>query len=291
MVCFIKVLIPAYFRESFLNNERLKFYDPSTTASIDGEVIYHKQYRFLEFKAMYKYLTITISKKGNIVLYGSIHKYWNDGNNSNDYSFNDIFETLISIENDLQIDLLKCDIQNIELSINLSDLPLITSDILKGRIGTKVSGGANFKEFEKQYAPPKGNYYRSERTEYNYKMYDKDGSFRFEIQFKKARTIYRATGVNTLYDLSDPTCQQRIMHTILKHWDNVILFDVALPKCNKYFKYRDVNFWIDISNNKDKLLRERKKLKDASFKEGSNIHKVIRIAIENKIEMMSTISR
>ena len=152
MIDFIKILIPAIYLNHIKQLTFLKFYDPNRHVDSEGKPIYNNQSnsKSIALRAKYNYLTIDITKKGNILLYGSLHKFWTNGINHNDFYLSEIFEALLKIESELKIDLSQCLVQNLEISINLVNLPLSSKDILSGMLGTLVQrskkGFVNFKD-------------------------------------------------------------------------------------------------------------------------------------------------
>jgi hypothetical protein len=110
----------------------------------------------IALEAEYNHLTISITRKGNIILYGSLHKFWTNGRNDNDFHLDQVFESLVKMELELKIDLSKCEVQNIELSVNLYELPTSTGNIISGLLETKLQRSKyGLKQFEKLIATKK----------------------------------------------------------------------------------------------------------------------------------------
>ena len=292
MIDFFKVKIPTEYVNDLLSNPILTFYDPNMRINHKGVKVYcrSKEFAYMYRVCEYRHLTIAITKRYNVILYGSLHKYFTNGKNYSYFTTNQIFESLLKIETDLKIDLSICSLQNLETTLNFSDLPISTDKIIKGIIGHKVNGSKTLMMFEKGYTKGKGNIYLCERKEYFVKVYDKAlheslpyQLFRYELKYRTNRKIVQATGMNTLYDIADYDCQKTILNSMLKQWLSIILYDNALPtNKGKHIKYRHFYYWCDIQANKDKLYRERKKLSTLSRLKGSNIHRVITNKIENE---------
>jgi len=285
MIDFIKVKIPSLYLEHISKISFLDFYDPNSVISESGEQI-EKKYsksKSIALRAEYDYLTIDISKKGNIILYGSLHKFWSKGRNDNEFFLSHMIDALLKLEYNLGIRLDLCIIQNIEISINLYDLPLSVRLIISGIIGATLNGSKKgIQQFEKTWTSSKGNYKRCDWSQYNYKIYDKglhiqkdNQIFRFEVQYKRNEILRNDLEINTLYDLANPECHARIINSILQKWKTIILYDFGLPDKGKHLEYRNYHFWKDIEHSKDKLFYHRQRLLKLSNTKGSNINEVI----------------
>ncbi|MDF1699352.1 MAG: hypothetical protein P1U56_26100 [Saprospiraceae bacterium] len=280
----------------------LNFYNPNEVLCTKGEIILKKKSKtkFIALRADYNNLTIDITSKKNIILHGSLHKFWTNGINHNDFDVNQIFKCLLKLEHELQIDLSLCLVQNLEISINLYNLPLSTYAVICGMIGTKVQRSKHglVPFTHRDIGNKEGYYIRSKRAQYEFKIYDKALEsnlsyqiFRYELKMNKGECIRRFTGVSTLYDLIDPECQKKIKETLIKNWSTILLYDVSLPSKGKHAQYKNYHFWNDLSLNKRSFYYHRLRLLKASKESGSNIHEVISQMLKEKLDQLTTFKK
>ncbi len=300
MVDWVKVLVPRHYKQSLLDNPLLNWYDPKARLTDDGELVRAKRTGkdFVYRETQYKHLTLSIKYSGTILLTGSLHHFYHGGYNGNDFTALQLVEVLTEIEQGLHLDLSLCLLQNIEVSVNLSGLPLPSSDIISGLIATKVKGSRRLVPFKQQYLKDGNHYQRSDRAAYTFKLYDKAAHcklpyqlLRYELHYRRSETIQADLQLETLYDLCDSACLDRI-GTVLRHrFTQIILYDSSLPAKGKHLQFRNYHFWNDIKDNSDKLYYHRKRMATTSAKRGSNLHQVVLDSITETYDRLNTIPK
>lgn len=283
MVDYIRTEIEYRYKDHLLN--RFQFYDPKISYSVDAEVLNNTdsyQYRFIKLRAKLDYLVIDIRYDNRIILWGSIHRFYSNGRNYTLMKFNDLVAALYKLEDKLEIPLDKIKVKNIEIGVNLFDLPFRSSSVINGLIATKVKRSNKMVSFCKHYTRSKGNYYRSERDQYVYKIYDKalkhnlsTEVLRFEIQIRKRKSINSFINVDTLKDLKSTSVGLSIIDVLCRKWNDIIVYDTNMKGQSDHLKYRNLYYWYSINDSKDKLYYHRQKLKELSRINGSNINQVI----------------
>ena len=115
--------------------------------------------------------------------------------------------------------------------------------------------------------------------------YCNSNTFRFEVKTGQAKFIHRL-GLFTLQDLTYFDNYDILISSILKEWDNVLLFDLSKDIDIKFF---NTHFWEDIIKNGSRnKFNNQKKL---YFKKlgANNLHSNIKKIIERKTKYLKCV--
>ena len=225
----------------------------------------------------YKNLNIIIFTNNRVLLTGSLHYFYNDGkHNYNDFTFNNLQETLYRLSKLLNTELHKIILLNIEFGVNLNPLfkaKNITDNVLLHRT----------KEFLKPYD---FNYKRATHQRFWIKVYDKGTQFkrqenilRIELKYKKMIDLNKI-GLFTFEDLTNPNLYNNLLDILISKWNECILYDYTIKEYNlkphlqkKILEYQNTNYWLRLSNQE--RTRQKKTLKELSINYGTNIQKQV----------------
>jgi hypothetical protein len=177
---------------------------------------------------------------------GSIHYFYNDGlHNADDFYIEDCISALVQIKNIFNIDLNKCQLINLEYGVNINPIINVTDLIINLIYHEKRQFTRPTTHFSFKLA---GN-----EAYKQIKAYDKgvqfpqqcENTFRFEVRSRQSKFI-NSLGLFTLQDLTNIENYNMIIASLLKEWDNVLLFDLSKDIDTKFF---NTNFWEDILKN------------------------------------------
>jgi hypothetical protein len=249
MIDFIKIKITD---ETLINkvwNNDLLVYEGRSEKRFNDEIkeFVTKSYKNLYFKKYQNRLEIT----------GSIHYFFNNGlHNANDFYFSDCIDTIMQIQDIFSLDLGKCFLINLEYGVNIN--PIIqVSELIHNLVYHE----------KRQFTRPTihFNYKIAGNEAYKQiKAYDKSvqfpnqckNMFRFEVKTKQAKFIH-SLGLFTLQDLTNKNNYNLLSVSLLKEWDNVLLFDKSK---NIDVKFLNTNFWEEIlkNGNRNKFNNQKK---------------------------------
>jgi hypothetical protein len=185
---------------------------------------------------------------------GSLHKYWNNGANHNDFHFSDVVKTINKFCTEFNINASTASVKNLEFGVNLQ-LPINADDIIKQVVC-----------FDKQ-APSKPYEHKPdctfiEFTKYDYylKLYDKGKQYkniypeaantlRIEIKGMNNRYLGRSS-IKFLTDLLDIKNLSKLSHKLSDVLDRLVFDDDSIDvfSLNEkelilYNEYRNPRFW------------------------------------------------
>lgn len=203
-----------------LNNELLSFHLP-----VNLETGEFKERKFAEYKNLLFYL----KKNRYLTMEGSLHKFYNNGlHNHNDFDYSKLLTTIENLHFKFEFDPRTAILHNLEFGVNI-EVPFVPKEFLKRQI-------INFKGQPKtKNSSVKGKGFMVEfvQTSYLIKFYDKgamyklkDNILRFEIRTKRMEFV-RATGIETLADLTDITKLRKLKPILLKAYDDLLIYDIA----------------------------------------------------------------
>lgn len=258
------------------SNHLLEF-DGKSEKRFDDEVkeLVRRKYKNLHFTKFQDRLEIK----------GSLHYYFNDEkHNANDFYISDCIDTILELQNTFNLDLNKCSLVNLEYGVNI-DPKILVSDLIHNLI---------YHEKRQFYKPQKHDFKIAGQEAYKLiKAYDKSvqfpefckNTFRFEVKTKQAKFIHNL-GLFSLQDLTDRNKYNLLINSLLKEWDNVLLFDKSKTVDDKFY---NTNFWDDIikNGNRNKFCNQKK----IYFKKlGTvNLHSEIRNLIERKTKYLKSV--
>ena len=225
MVDFIKVQLPSSLIPKLVGNPILQWkgdYNRTT-----GEL-----YSF-PLVAKYNNLKFEIKSPNFIRLSGSIHKFWNNGYNVDDYNMNDVIETIEHLWQVFDIDPFLAILRNVEFGVNI--IPPIRSQRLTRQLieykGTPFQsmGGLARKRLGVKCI----------FDQYEIKVYDKKNQWpqlkmqtetlRYELKVK--RMVYlRKVNIKSLADLLDPNKLTAMGSLLASTFEHIVLIDKSIRK-------------------------------------------------------------
>ena len=219
------------------NNELLEYVGKSERLYID-EI---KEKETKRYKNLY-----FIKHQNRLEVSGSIHYFYNDGlHNADDFYIEDCISAIIQIQNVFNIDLNKCQLINLEYGVNINPLINVT-ELIQSLIyhekrqftrpttyfSFKLAGNEAYKQIK---AYDKGVQFPQQC----------ENTFRFEVRSRQAKFIH-SLGLFTLQDLTNIYNYDVLIASLLKEWDNVLLFDLSKDIDTKFI---NTSFWEDILKN------------------------------------------
>jgi len=235
-----------------------------------------------------KYENLYFTKYQNrLEISGSIHYFFNAAlHNANDFYIEDCIETINQIKDLFNLDLDKCFLVNLEYGVNI--LPSIpVSELILNLIyherhpfirssehnEYRISGISTYKQ-AKAYS--KG---------VQFPQYCNPNTFRFEVKTGQAKFIKRG-GLSTLMDLTNSYNYNALFVSLLKEWDNVLLFDLSKKIDVKFF---NTHFWEEaiLAKNRNRFNLQKK----LYYKKlgADNLHSNIRNSIERKSKYLKCV--
>lgn len=219
------------------NNELLEYVGKSERLYID-EI---KEKETKRYKNLY-----FIKHQNRLEVSGSIHYFYNDGlHNADDFYIEDCISAIIQIQNVFNIDLNKCQLINLEYGVNINPLINVT-ELIQSLIyhekrqftrpttyfSFKLAGNEAYKQIK---AYDKGVQFPQQC----------ENTFRFEVRSRQAKFIH-SLGLFTLQDLTNISNYDVLITSLLKEWDNILLFDLSKDIDTKFI---NTSFWEDILKN------------------------------------------
>lgn len=206
-------------------------------------------------EAEYKHLRFieTPNKDGETtrLVVGSLHKHSNaDGNNYNDFSFDQLCNTLNDLSIDFDIKLDKAQIQTLEIGVNI-ELDYSPEIIFKTAVCHK---GKPFDSIDKK---SRKFGVICDRTDYAIKLYDKGLQsgikgkhiLRYEIKLHRSRPL-EPYNIRTLADLQDVEKVAPLIQILQAHIKETVFFDYSFNTSNlseskqiKWLQYSNPRYW------------------------------------------------
>ena len=259
------------------NNELLEYVGKSERLYVDE--IKEKQTK--RYKNLY-----FIKHQNRLEVSGSIHYFYNDGlHNADDFYIEYCINAINQIKDLFSIDLNKCQIINLEYGVNINPIINVT-DLIHNLVYHE----------KRQFTRPTTHFSFKLAGNEAYKQikaYDKsvqfphecENTFRFEVRSRQAKFIH-SLGLFTLHDLTLLENYNILIASLLKEWDNVLLFDTSKDIDTKFF---NSVFWEDtIKNGNRNKFNNQKKLYYKKL--GSkNLHSTIRNIIERRTKYLKCV--
>jgi hypothetical protein len=232
-----------------------------------------------------------IYESGLSYIYGSFHKYFNQGeHNHNDFDLNAFRDVLSDFCKYFKVTPDRLQIIHLEFGFNIVP-PIPTKELLKGLIQHKGV------DFEHVTMNGKGNYKQAVHNRYRLKIYDKGLQYGLRgellrIEHKVTNwTKYRVSGEFTLHDFIQSDKGQ-FLNELLSSIDEVILYDNTIHGLEPYHKYSNPNFW---RNTRETLSsktfnKHRHRLNALSKTKGSNLIERIKENITNKFHELQGVT-
>ena len=280
MIDFTKIKITDETLINTVWNNDLLVYEGKSEKRFNDEIkeLVTKSYKNLYFTKYQNRLEIT----------GSIHYFFNNGvHNANDFNLSDCINTILELQDVFNLDLNKCFLINLEYGINV--VPTIS---IKELINNLI-----YHEKRQFVRPTKFDYYRiAGKTTYKQiKAYNKGvqfpqhcdiNTFRFEVKTKQAKFINKL-GLYTLNDLTIVGNYDKLIASLVKEWNSVLLFENSNAIDPKFI---NSNFWetlITLEGNRNKFNIQKKSYYS---KLGSdNLHSKIKNLIVAKTDKLKSV--
>jgi hypothetical protein len=231
-------------------NNPLLEYDGKLEKRFDDEIKekYIKKYRNLYFTKYQNRLEIN----------GSLHYFFNDGlHNANDFYIFNAIDAIHQLRNLFDLNLSKCFLINLEYGVNiLSGIKI--EDLITNLIYHEKRQFVRSTKFF--YYKIAGNDAYKQIKAYNkgvqFPQYCDDNTFRFEVKTKQSKFIHNL-GLYTLQDLTDFNNYNLLINSLIKEWDNILLFDLSKKIDNKFF---NTHFWEQVirAGNRNKFNNQKK---------------------------------
>jgi len=301
MIDYVKIHT-RYFDEAHLvNHPKLNF---SSAVNTDTGEILCNTYGTHKKTAEHQGLTITIYNNSNgrdtLLLYGSLHKFHNQGlHNANSFFFDDFLCVVDKLMKELHLDPSQCFLQNLEIGVNIEP-PTATKNILKGLL---LHRGKAFKRISMEGA----DYYQVQHSRYYIKAYDKQLHYpqyvpstlnrlvRIELKYLrmvdiigrlKAKDLVQ-TDYICLHDLCNANVWKVLGQMLIDRWNEILMYDYSLdkkllPKRLKKLidKWQNIHFWERL--DKQKRSRQKEQLYKTISDHSQQIQKNISDLIKNK---------
>ncbi|MBC7915398.1 MAG: hypothetical protein H7Y07_14895 [Pyrinomonadaceae bacterium] len=178
----------------------------------------------------YNGLVFDIYDSGRIILTGSLHKYWNQGeHNHNDFGYQQLLTVISDLTGKFTPYLLSGEVNNIEVGINITPR-FRASEYLKTVIGLK---GAERHPITRNDLKGFQKGYHFQKTQWGLKIYDKGKQYnrleniiRHELKTYKMQAI-QDIGIKTVIDLCDLNKLCRAVDSLLQAYKDVLIAEVV----------------------------------------------------------------
>lgn len=223
MIDFAKIQILCVHPNELLNKLKLSGWD--ITGEYDHNTGEIKEY---PLEAILQGLKIAFKSEKYIELSGSLHKYFEGGKNYRDFTFSDLLQVIIFLNDSIGLNPFTSPIRHLEFGVNITP-PFITTDYLQRILNYK---GTNFNPMPKQQGVSLGIV--CERTQLNIKIYCKktqynlpDEVMRIELKVFKMQYL-KPYGINKLIDLLNPYTWQELNKQLAEMFAELIITDDSI---------------------------------------------------------------
>lgn len=228
-----------------------------------------------------------------LTIEGSLHKNYFKGENHSSFTWNNLQDEILNIENGLSINSDFAEIVNIEFGVNIP-LPFDVFPFLRKNLISHKGKPFN------SYKPDRVGFvlgYVCEHSQYSVKIYDKGKQFnlpdpllRFELRYTKMQPL-KDYGIRVLSDLKDFNKVKRLIELLSNAWENVLIYDndINLMSDNISKGERDLlrsgqnpKYWEAIKETGTRKFNyQRDKFRKLVSKYGTNLHESISTQIKN----------
>ncbi len=295
MIDYIKIQLKDYLVNNLLENPLLYFSQDINTNTGEIRTINQKGKKYTPYQiAYYNALTFKIYDTGSVFVYGSLHKYFNNGlHNYNDFDINAIQYVLKDLKEKFNIIPKQCILKNIELGINIIT-PIEPNIILDSCLLHKTV------LMLYKYHSDEGKYKQAEHSQYIVKIYNKTLHYkknglnppknilRFELKFNKME-YFNKIGIFNLNDLLEYGLYN-FKSRLLDEWNNILYFDNSIIiKEQIRDKYNNPNYWTDLINNGQRSLyyKNKKELNTLIKNNPNNINQKLTAIMNKKIDALN----
>jgi hypothetical protein len=292
LIDYVKIRNNYVNKRHLLHNSGLEFtYDNVNTETGEIKLINSKGQKVTPHqKAEYKGLKFKVYDTGTVLIQGSLHKYYNDGkHNYNDFGENEVNEVVKEIDERFKINPNYSVLQNIELGVNLTDLPTQTNEVISSSLLHKthlLRGDHNEKKYEHSQYTPKLYDKRLDALKDGYKL-DKD-ILRYEVKYNKMEK-FNHKGIHTMQDLLNYGLNN-FKEPLLKEWNNILYYDNTIKSDHHKLPYfSNSKHWTDLLKNGQRSLfyKDKKLLKEITERHSNRIQHQISKLIGEKINELT----
>jgi len=260
-----------------LNNPVLDF---TGTYKVTGEVPTasdRENNKSLNYKIVrYKNLTIKVYDNGTVIIYGSLHYFYNEGlHNYNQYTVDDVERTLIKLSDELGINPQTARIQTLEFGVNLLTDP---TPFIKNLVSHKTN---TFNRYD--ILNSNGKQSLKKGKQFGLKYYDKGLQNRFYTDELILRAEFKCLKMELirkqpvyLSDLTKPDIINRCGDLLKKAYQDLIIKEpvnirgLTIREKELYLKGINPNYW----NTLSKQQRYKKRI---AFNKLLDLHSIDRI--------------
>lgn len=256
---------------------------------LEFESKYEKRYDDVIYEVITKKFRnlFFVKHQNRLEISGSIHYFFNDGlHNANDFYIEDCIKTINHIRDIFNLDLEKCFLVNLEYGVNiLPSIPI--SELMLNLIYHEKHPFIRSMEYD-EYRIAGNSTYKQAKA-YNkgvqFPQYCNPNTFRFEIKTGQAKFI-KSLGLLNLNDLTNADNYNSLLVSLIKEWDNILLFDKSK---NTDVKFLNTHFWEEtiLAKNRNKFCLQKKQY----YKKlgADNLHTNIKKRIERKTQLLKSV--
>ncbi|WP_374440265.1 hypothetical protein [Epilithonimonas sp.] len=203
------------------------------------------------FYAKNNSLEIIIIGDRNVIIQGSLHKYYFNGDNSRDFTFNNLKSAISNLCDELNVDANKIKVQRLEFGINIRGSPISYDEMEENLISYKLQPFEPYKIDGKNFG------YHCKLQRFDIKIYDKgiqtrlnESIVRFEYKIFKMKHIEKI-GISFFSDLANEYKLKALFEAFMRDFSNVRMdnkseMDELISK--KKIPYRDAIFYMKARN-------------------------------------------
>lgn len=248
MIDYIKINLTQGYDEILLSNELLDFYSSVNVGTAEVRTVNDRGREIVPYQqAYYKGLRFKVYETGRVLIDGSLHKYFNNGDhNHNDFDIVDLKRVIIEIISLFQISPKDAEITQLELGVNLQ-FRYSTSQILQNLFfHRKVA-------FMQCETKTEGNYYQVKHGQYRLKFYDKSLQYRgigmeipetlrLEVNMSGVK-LRRDFKIRNLHDLLRKPFSELITF-FADEIELILFYDFTIDSSSKrLLNYSNRNYW------------------------------------------------
>ena len=295
MIDFVKVVITNSINEwsSFYNLLQNKKHNANTLCDKNGVLIKEVFQMDHSLKFIIRYNEDNTTKR--VEMQVSLHKYFAQGYNYNDFTFNHLCRTIISISNTYGINPSKAIIQNLEVGANIA-LEDTTQSFLEGLYFYNLTP---FHTMKNSYRTPIG--LEATLADYVVKAYDKRRQLlshidigkevlRYELHFNRMRKVNKC-GIYALDDLLEYENISALALLLIESLEGLIHYDSNyLNACKNKLEEDLLNYWSNpkkvvqmAKEQPQKYRRQRRLFKQLSQRNNANVISHVQTSLKRKV--------
>lgn len=293
MIDFLKIVIfDRDLIDKVWNNPLLEYFSEKTKRISKDEVIQTntKSYKNMMFE----------KHQNCLIISGSIHKFFNDGiHNANDFSFVNSIGIILFLTENLNLDLSKCIVQNLEFGLNILPKTAINNILNWSKYHER---NEFIKDPELQYSKRSQTYnssgiannykvikaYNKGQQKFNGRTYADPNTFRFEVRSKQAK-YFNQFGIYTLADLINPEIYLVLANELIKEFEKVLILEKQLHGIEKKLdKFLDSDFWENcLPGHRNMFAKQKKIYFELLNHYPETIHSELKQLIKSKLDLFT----